>query len=94
MVKAWQRSVSRESRARAPLGLNDSRDYPERLQQAAEIANKNAAVRAFTPENRLSVPAPGRGTRAQQARGPMVREMVIDTLAAPGGNDLSWPATD
>jgi len=24
----------------------------------------------------------------------MVREMVIDTLAAPGGNDLSWPATD
>jgi hypothetical protein len=27
-------------------------------------------------------------------RGPMVREMVIDTLAAPGGNDLSWPATD
>jgi hypothetical protein len=29
--------VSLESRARAPLGLNDSRDYPELLEQAAEI---------------------------------------------------------
>ena len=48
MVRARQRSVSRESRALAPLGLNDSRDYPELLQQAAEIANKNAAGTAVT----------------------------------------------
>jgi pimeloyl-ACP methyl ester carboxylesterase len=37
------------------LGLNDSHDYPELLQQAraaaAAIANKNATVRAFTPED-------------------------------------------
>ena len=30
------------------MGLNDSRDYPELLQQAAEIANKNAAGTAVT----------------------------------------------
>jgi hypothetical protein len=40
--------VSLESRARAPLGLNDSRDYPELLEHAAEIANKNAAGTAVT----------------------------------------------
>ena len=40
--------MSLESRARAPLGLNDSRDYPELLDQAAEIANKNAAGTAVT----------------------------------------------
>ena len=94
MVRAWQRSVSRETRARAPVGLNDSRDYPELLQQAAAIANKNTAVRVFTPENRLLSLLPAVGTRNQQVRGPVVRAMVIDTLAAPGGNDLSWPATD
>jgi pimeloyl-ACP methyl ester carboxylesterase len=37
------------------LGLNDSHDYPELLQQAraavAAIANKNATVRVFTPED-------------------------------------------
>jgi hypothetical protein len=37
------------------LALNDSHDYPELLQQAraaaAAIANKNATVRAFTPED-------------------------------------------
>ena len=33
-------------------------------------------------------------TRNQQVRDLVVREMVIDTLAAPSGNDLSWPATD
>jgi pimeloyl-ACP methyl ester carboxylesterase/ketosteroid isomerase-like protein len=35
------------------LGLNDSHDYPELLQQAraAAIANKNTAVRVFTPED-------------------------------------------
>ena len=37
------------------LGLNDSHDYPELLQQArtgvGAIANKNAAVRVFTPED-------------------------------------------
>jgi pimeloyl-ACP methyl ester carboxylesterase len=37
------------------LGLNDSHDYPELLQQArtaaSTIANKNATVRVFTPED-------------------------------------------
>jgi hypothetical protein len=37
------------------LGLNDSHDYPELLQQAraaaAAIGNKNAAVHIFTPED-------------------------------------------
>jgi ketosteroid isomerase-like protein len=37
------------------LGLNDSHDYPELLRQAraaaAAIANKNTAVRVFTPED-------------------------------------------
>ncbi len=37
------------------LGLNDSHDYPELLQQAraaaSTIANKNATVRIFTPED-------------------------------------------
>jgi hypothetical protein len=55
VVRAWQHSVLRESRARAPLGLNDSRDYPELLQQAraaaSTIANKNTTVRVFTPED-------------------------------------------
>jgi len=32
------------------LGLNDSRGYPELLEQAAQIANKNTAVRVFTPK--------------------------------------------
>ena len=48
VVRAWQRSVSRESRARAPSGLNDSRDYPELPDQAAEIANKNTVGTAVT----------------------------------------------
>jgi hypothetical protein len=33
-----------------PLGLNDSRGYPELLEQAAQIANKNTAVPVFTPK--------------------------------------------
>ena len=42
--------MSRESRARPPLGLNDSRGYPELLEQAAQTAHKNTAVRVFTPK--------------------------------------------
>jgi hypothetical protein len=94
VAKAWQRSVSRQSRARAPLGLNDSRDYPELFEQAAEIANKNTAARVFTPEKGHLSLLLAVGTRNQQVRGPVEREMDIDTLAAPGGDDLSWPATD
>jgi hypothetical protein len=40
-----------ESRAGAALlGLNDSRGYLELLEQAAQIANKNTAMRVFTPK--------------------------------------------
>ena len=48
--------MSRESRARPRLGLSDPRGYPELLEQAAQTANKNTAVRVFTPKNRLSFP--------------------------------------
>jgi len=37
------------------LALNDSRGYPELLEQAAQIANKSTAVCVFTPKNRLSL---------------------------------------
>ncbi|MGA9675307.1 MAG: hypothetical protein WBR28_08655 [Mycobacterium sp.] len=79
------------------MGLNDSHDCAELLQQAraaAAIANKNTAVRAFTPKVRLSVPTLlAVGMRGQQVRH-SAREMVIDALAAAEGDDPSWPATD
>jgi hypothetical protein len=75
------------------LGLNDSCDWPQLLKQAAAIANKNTAVRVVPRTGYLS-PLLAVGTRNQQVRDLVVREMVIDTLAAPSGNDLCWPATD
>ena len=50
--------VGREPGARVPLGLNDSRDWPQLLRQAAAIANKNAAVRVVPRTGYLSLLLP------------------------------------
>jgi hypothetical protein len=45
--------VSRESRARPRLGLNDSRGYPELLEQAAQIMNNTRLCACSHPNRRL-----------------------------------------
>jgi hypothetical protein len=78
------------------LGINDSHDCAGSFSRLARRRRSPTKTRLCAPSH----PKTGYlslllavGTRGEQVRH-LVREMVIDALAAAEGDDLSWPATD